>query len=98
MDVTPDLVRHLANLSRLELDDAEVERMIPELHAILGYFESLGELELDELDELVRPIDRENVLRADEPRTGLPQEEALALAPERENGFFKLPRVVEEGR
>ena len=98
MDVTPDLVCHLANLSRLELDEAEVERMIPELRSILAYFESLGELELDELEELVRPIDRENVLRADEPRPGLAQEEALALAPERENGFFKLPRVVEEGR
>ena len=98
MDVTPDLVRHLADLSRLELDEAEVERILPELRSLLAYFESLGELELEGLEELVRPIDSENVLRSDEPATGLEQPEALALAPERENGFFKLPRVVEEGR
>jgi len=98
MDVTPDLVRHLARLSRLELSDDEVERMIPELQKLLGYFESLGELDLEGVPELVRPIASENVLRADEPAPGLDQAEALALAPERHNGFFKLPRVVEEGR
>ncbi|ADR36612.1 Asp-tRNA(Asn)/Glu-tRNA(Gln) amidotransferase subunit GatC [Oceanithermus profundus] len=98
MDVTPDLVRHLADLSRLELDEAEIERIIPELRSLLAYFESLDELELEGLEELVRPIDSENVLRADEPTPGLEQAEALTLAPEREDGFFKLPRVVEEGR
>ncbi|XOB97457.1 Asp-tRNA(Asn)/Glu-tRNA(Gln) amidotransferase subunit GatC [Deinococcota bacterium DY0809b] len=98
MDVTPDLVRHLADLSRLELDEAEIERILPELRSLLAYFESLGELELEGLEELVRPIDSENVLRSDEPAAGLEQPEALTLAAERENGFFKLPRVVEEGR
>ncbi len=98
MDVTPELVRHLAELSRLELDDAEVERIIPELRSVLAYFERISELDVDSLEELVRPIFSENVLRADEPAPGLSQEEALALAPERENDFFKLPRVVEEGR
>ena len=98
MDVTPDLVRHLADLSRLELDEAEIERILPELRSLLAYFESLDELELEGLEELVRPIERENVLRADEPSAGLEQAEALALAPERNDGFFKLPRVVEEGR
>ncbi|GEM89278.1 Asp-tRNA(Asn)/Glu-tRNA(Gln) amidotransferase subunit GatC [Oceanithermus desulfurans] len=98
MDVTPDLVRHLAELSRLELDEAEVERMLPELRSLLAYFESLDELDLEGLEELVRPIDSENVLRADVPAPGLGQDEALATAPEREDGFFKLPRVVEEGR
>jgi len=98
MDVTPDLVRHLADLSRLELDEAEIERIFPELRSLLAYFESLDELELEGLEELVRPIERENVLRADEPSAGLEQAEALALAPERKDGFFKLPRVVEEGR
>lgn len=98
MDVTPDLVRHLADLSRLELDEAEIERILPELRSLLAYFESLDELELEGLEELVRPIERENVLRADEPSPGLEQAEALALAPERKDGFFKLPRVVEEGR
>jgi aspartyl-tRNA(Asn)/glutamyl-tRNA(Gln) amidotransferase subunit C len=98
MDVTPDLVRHLAQLSRLELNDEEIARIIPELRTLLGYFESLGELDLEGVEPLVRPLPSENVLRADEPAPGLSQDEALALAPEREDGFFKLPRVVEEGR
>lgn len=99
MDVTPDLVRHLARLSRLELSEEEIERIIPELQSLLGHFESLAELELEGLEELVRPVETVNVLRDDVPRPGLTQEEALALAPERtEDGFFTLPRVVEEGR
>jgi len=98
MEVTPDLVRQLAHLSRLELQPKEFERMIPELQKLLSYFESLGELDLDDFDELVRPIAGGNVLRTDVPAPGLEQDGALALAPERKNGFFKLPRVVEEGR
>jgi len=98
MEVTPDLVRHLAELSRLDLSDEEVERIIPELRSVLAYFDRISDIDADELEEMVRPIFSENVLRADEPAAGLDQDEALALAPEKENGFFKLPRVVEEGR
>ncbi len=98
MEVTPDLVRHLAHLSRLELSEAETSRIIPELHSILGYFERIKELDLENVSEMVRPISSENTLRQDASGASLPQEQALAMAPEREEGFFKLPRVVEEGR
>jgi aspartyl-tRNA(Asn)/glutamyl-tRNA(Gln) amidotransferase subunit C len=98
MEVTPDLVHHLAELSRLELSDDEVERIIPELRSVLAHFDRISEIDSEELEEMVRPIFSENVLRADEPAPGLAQNEALELAPEKENGFFKLPRVVEEGR
>jgi len=98
MDVTPELVRHLAELSRLRLSDEEVEKIIPELRSVLGYFERISELDVDDLEELVRPIFSSNVLRPDEAAPGLDQEEALRMAPEKQDGFFKLPRVVEEGR
>ncbi|WP_456476927.1 Asp-tRNA(Asn)/Glu-tRNA(Gln) amidotransferase subunit GatC [Oceanithermus sp.] len=98
MDVTPELVRHLAHLSRLKLSEEEIERIEPELRSMLAYFERIRELDVDGLDEMVRPIATDNVLRADEPAPGLDQAEALAPAPEREEGFVKLPRVVEEGR
>ncbi|WP_457630723.1 Asp-tRNA(Asn)/Glu-tRNA(Gln) amidotransferase subunit GatC [Oceanithermus sp.] len=98
MDVTPELVRHLAELSRLRLSEEEIERVIPELRSVLGYFERISDLDVDGLEEMVRPIFSANVLRPDVAAAGLTQEEALAMAPDKEDGFFKLPRVVEEGR
>ncbi|WP_457637254.1 Asp-tRNA(Asn)/Glu-tRNA(Gln) amidotransferase subunit GatC [Oceanithermus sp.] len=98
MEVTPELVKHLAELSRLRLSEEEVEKIIPELRSVLGYFERISDLDVDELEELVRPIFSANVLRPDVPAAGLEQDEALAMAPEKQDGFFKLPRVVEEGR
>ena len=98
MEVTPELVKHLAELSRLRLSEEEVEKIIPELRSVLGYFERISDLDVDELEEMVRPIFSANVLRPDEPAPGLEQEEALQMAPEKQDGFFKLPRVVEEGR
>lgn len=95
MRLTTQEVEHIALLSRLELNDAERERAANELSQIIGYFESLSELNTDSVEPTMHALPVENVLRADEVRPGLSREAALQNAPESADGMFQVPRVVE---
>jgi aspartyl-tRNA(Asn)/glutamyl-tRNA(Gln) amidotransferase subunit C len=82
-------VLHVARLARLELSDAEIERMAAELSKVLDHIEHMRELDLEGVAPTAHVIDVVNVLRADEPEPCLPREAALAAAPEPvpEGGF-----------
>ncbi len=95
MRLTTQEVEHIATLSRLELSDAERERAANELSQIIGYFESLSELDTENTPPTMHALPIENVLRADEVRAGLSREAALQNAPESADGMFQVPRVVE---
>ncbi|MFC6904344.1 Asp-tRNA(Asn)/Glu-tRNA(Gln) amidotransferase subunit GatC [Halalkalicoccus tibetensis] len=86
--VPDEEVRHVAELARIGLDDEEVEEFSEQFSEILSAFETL-----DEVPEAERDGDLENVMRADEVREGLSQEEALRNAPDSEDGYFKGPSV-----
>ena len=88
MTVDDEEVRHVASLARVDLDDEEVERFTEQFGDILEYFEAL-----DEVPEVDREAELANVMRPDEVREGLTQEEALRNAPETEDGYFKGPKV-----
>jgi aspartyl-tRNA(Asn)/glutamyl-tRNA(Gln) amidotransferase subunit C len=81
-------VRHVAELARVDLADEEVAEFTAQFGDILDYFEAL-----DEVPEVDAEPDLVNVMREDEVQEGLTQEEALANAPETEDGFFKGPKV-----
>jgi aspartyl-tRNA(Asn)/glutamyl-tRNA(Gln) amidotransferase subunit C len=86
--VDPDEVRHVAELARVDLEDDEVERFTEQFGDILEAFEAL-----DEVPETEREADLANVMRPDEVRECLSQDEALQNAPESEEGQFKGPKV-----
>jgi len=84
-------VLHVAKLARLELTDEEVERFTEQLSAILEAVAKVSELDLAAVEPTAHPLDLVNVWAPDEPRPSLPVDDALANAPEREAGFFKVP-------
>ena len=86
--VDAEEVRHVAELARVDLDDDEVDSFAQQFGDILEYFDAL-----DEVPEVDAEADLVNVMRPDEEHECLSQEEALANAPETEDGFFKGPRV-----
>jgi aspartyl-tRNA(Asn)/glutamyl-tRNA(Gln) amidotransferase subunit C len=87
-----DQVLHVARLARLELSDAEVERMSAELSKVLDHIETIAELgDLDDVPPTSHVVTIENALRADEPRPCLPPEIALAQAPDVDRGGFRVP-------
>lgn len=95
MQISDKDMAHLKNLARLELSDEETQHLKNDLNSILGYFEQLAELDTDNIEPLARPIDLHSVYREDTPHAPLPQESALSLATEQEDGFFKVPRTVD---
>ena len=75
-------VLHVARLARLDLNDAEVERMAGELSKVLDHIEKISELDLRGVPPTSHVVDVSNVVRSDQPRPCLPAEVALTNAPE----------------
>lgn len=95
MSLSADQVRWVAHLARLDLTDAEVAEMTPQLDAVLAYVNQLQQVPTDGVEPLAHPLPIQNVFRADEPGTSLPVEQALANAPARRGDFYSVPSVLE---
>jgi len=91
MAITRDEVLHVTRLARLELTEDEVARFTEQLSAILEAVAKVSELDLANVEPTAHPLDVVNVWAEDEPRPCISVEDALANAPEREAGFFKVP-------
>jgi aspartyl-tRNA(Asn)/glutamyl-tRNA(Gln) amidotransferase subunit C len=89
-------VEHVARLSRLALSDAEVERMREQLSGILAYIDTLRALDTAGVEPTSHAVPLVNVMRDDEPRPCLSQDEALVNAPDRSDVFFRVPRIIED--
>ena len=88
-------VRHVAHLARLELTPEEETKLTKELGDILSYVEQLGELNTDDVPPTMHALDIPAALRADEVKPFDGRERILDNAPEREEDFFKVPRLLE---
>lgn len=93
--ITDELVRHLAHLARLSMSDEEVASATQELTSIVGYIDQLSEVETDSVEPTAHAIPIRNVLREDTIRSSIDQAEALSNAPQQENGFFRVPKVLD---
>ena len=89
-------VEHVARLARLALSEAEVERMRAQLSGILAYIDKLRTLDTAGVEPTSHAVPLVNVMRDDETWTCLPQDVALANAPERSDAFFRVPRIIED--
>jgi len=95
MSVSNDQVRHIAKLARIAMSEAELERLGPELNAIIGWVEQLGEVNTEGVEPLTAVIDQKLRLREDAVTDGDIRDQVLANAPEAQHGFFAVPKVIE---
>jgi aspartyl-tRNA(Asn)/glutamyl-tRNA(Gln) amidotransferase subunit C len=95
MSVSHEQARHIAKLARIAMSDAELERLVPELNAIIGWVEQLAEVDTDGVEPLTAVIEQKLRLRADAVTDGNIREDVLANAPEAQHGFFAVPKVIE---
>ena len=93
MAISRDEVLHVARLARLALTEEEVARFQEQLSAILEAVGKVAELDLVDVEPTAHPLDLVNVFGEDEPRPSLTREDALANAPDPEDGFFGVPAV-----
>ena len=91
MKITRDEARRIAALAHLEFDEAALDRLAVEMTKILGYIDQLREIGGDDAP----PLRAGGSLRDDVARPGIDQAEIARNAPEFENGFFVVPKVIE---
>ncbi len=100
MSVDKNTVARIASLARIAMDDAALDRMVPELNNILAWVEQLGEVDVTGVEPMTAVIPNQLRLRDDivdaDPLTGGGKRAAvLANAPAAEHGFFGVPKVIE---
>jgi aspartyl-tRNA(Asn)/glutamyl-tRNA(Gln) amidotransferase subunit C len=89
-------VAHLANLARIDLTDAELDRLTPELTVILESVAQVAEVADADVPPTSHAVPLANVFREDVVTPGLTPEQALAGAPAVEQQRFAVPRILGE--
>ncbi len=88
-------LQHVMQLARVELTPQEQAVIGPQLGNILDYIKKLEEVDVTGIEATAHAVPLVNVMRADEVRASLSQEEALRNAPAKANGLFIVPPVIE---
>lgn len=88
-------VRYVANLARIELSDEECDTFQGQLDAILGYIETLKDVDVEGIEPTAHAAPVFDRLREDVSRPGLEQEDLLRNAPENALGQIRVPKVVD---
>ena len=95
MKVTRETIEHVANLARLNLTEMEKESLTTEMADIISYVDKLNELDTSNIEPKSHVLPIKNVFREDKVYKSFDREKILANAPSKEDGCFKVPKVVE---
>lgn len=95
-EITPDLVRHLAGLSRILVTDKEVDRFAEQLNLIVDSVVTINKAVDGDVPATSHPIAMANVFREDVIEPSLTQEQALSGAPDSGEGRFRVAAILDE--
>jgi aspartyl-tRNA(Asn)/glutamyl-tRNA(Gln) amidotransferase subunit C len=95
-EITPELVRHLAGLARIDVSEKEVAQFASQLALIVDSVATVKAAVSDDIEATSHPIPMANVFREDVVRPSLTQAEALSGAADSESGRFKVSAILDE--
>lgn len=95
MSVSKEDVKHIANLSKLNLTEEELEKYTTELSDIVNFANELSNIDVDGIKPTAHILDIKNVFRKDEMKPSYDREEILKNAPSKDAGCVSVPKVVE---
>ena len=95
MDIDKKLVKKITTLSRIKIQEKEVEKFSKELSKIITWVEKLNEVETKNITPIANPSDIKIPLRKDEINDGKIEDKVLENAPEKKAGYFIVPKVVD---
>ncbi|MDX3910384.1 MAG: Asp-tRNA(Asn)/Glu-tRNA(Gln) amidotransferase subunit GatC [Sphingobium sp.] len=95
MSIDLQTVKKIASLARISVTDDEAQALVPELNNILGWVEQLGEVDVAGVEPMTAVIPNTLRLRDDIVTDGDVRDKVLANAPQAEQGFFAVPKVIE---
>ncbi len=95
MSLNKDDVKKVATLARIRMDEEQLVRMAPQLSKIIGFVEQLAEVNTDNVEPLANVVNIALTLRDDVANDGNCADKVLSNAPEKTQGYFVVPKVVE---
>lgn len=95
MSVDLSTVKHVASLARLAVTDDEAEKLTAELNGILAFVDELAEVDVSDVPPMTAVVETAMKMREDAVTDGNRLDEVLSNAPEAEDGYFLVPKVVE---
>ncbi len=96
MKISEQDIKTVASLSRLRIREEESKDVLFQLNKILNYVENLQAIDTTNIEPTTYALPMQNVFRADVVKPSLDRELALSTAPLQEDGYFKVPRVLEQ--
>ena len=96
MKISAEEIKKIALLSRLEIKDDQIEAVGKQLNDILSYMDLMSQVDITDVKPTAHAVSMSNVMRDDVPQPSLSKEKALQNAPEPENGYFKVPKVIQD--
>ncbi len=93
--MTKEEVLYVARLARLDLDAESIDMFAAQIDEILGYIEKLNQVDTEGIKATSHAISLTNAFRDDEQRPHLDREQVLANAPEKEEGCFVVPKIID---
>ncbi|WP_163528698.1 Asp-tRNA(Asn)/Glu-tRNA(Gln) amidotransferase subunit GatC [Halobacillus ihumii] len=93
--ISKDEVKHVAHLARLSINEEEADMFTKQLDDIIMYAEQLNELDTEGVEPTTHVLNLQNVMRKDEPKKWITKQEALKNAPDKQDGQFKVPSILE---
>jgi aspartyl-tRNA(Asn)/glutamyl-tRNA(Gln) amidotransferase subunit C len=95
MPITLKDVEYVAKLAKLKLSDEEKKKFQKELDKIIRYIDQLNQVDTENVLITSHVLPMQNVFREDKVKPSLTQEEALSNAPDKKDGYFRVPRAFE---
>ena len=95
MKITRAEVERVAQLARLSFPEEELDKYTEHFNSFFAYADVLNQVDVEGIQPTAHVLPLQNVLRKDEVRPSLDRELALSNAPEQEDGYFKVPKVIE---
>ncbi len=96
MSLSEDMVRSIAELAKLELNDGEASMYAEQLSAILEYFESLQQVDTSQVEATASVLPLKNILRPDAAEPPLSPVDAIANAPDSDDNQFRVSAILDE--
>jgi len=95
MTLKSDDVRNIAHLARLHIDEDAIDRYTSDLSSILTLVEQMNQVDSSGVAPLANPLDATQRLRDDEVTEINQRDKFQQIAPDVEQGFYRVPKVIE---
>lgn len=94
--VTEETINKLAELAKLEFDENSKAQIQNDLNKMLAFVDKLNELDTEGLEPLIYMNNEQTILREDEVKSEITQDEALRNAPQKDSDYIKVPKVLDK--